>query len=128
MNRLRRDIIGQAPETDEARALDLQTVAPHEGVFLAGGLHESAVRALIDEDEVVAVDLDARMQPRDEIAADDEIVVLGAADGNVGTLVIDASTRGPDSAGAGAACGRRAPPSAIAGSMLVTSSVCQSTS
>ena len=63
MDGLWRDIIRQAPESDEASALDLQTVATHEGVVLARRLHERAVRALIDQHELIAVDLDARMQP-----------------------------------------------------------------
>jgi hypothetical protein len=39
---------------------------------------------LIDEHELVAIDLDARMQPRDQVAADHQVVVVGAADGHVG--------------------------------------------
>ena len=47
-------------------------------------LHERAVGALIDEHEFVAVDLDARVQARDQVALDDDVVVLGAADGDCG--------------------------------------------
>jgi len=46
------------------------------------GLHESAIRALIDQYETVATDLDARVQARDEVTLHHEVIVLGTADGD----------------------------------------------
>src|SRR4029077_340132 len=65
---LRGALLRQTSETDHPLPLDLQAVAPHERFFAVGALHEGAVRALIDQHELVAIDLDARMQARDEAA------------------------------------------------------------
>src|SRR6185312_6920274 len=63
VQRLRRIQLGQASESDHALPLDLQAVTPDEGFLAVVGLHERAVGALIDQHELAAVDLDARMQP-----------------------------------------------------------------
>ena len=68
-DRQRRTAFRHSPEPDESFALDLHAVAAHEEFFAAFGLHERAVGALIDQHELVAVDLDARMQARDQVAA-----------------------------------------------------------
>src|SRR5262245_34777877 len=82
----RRVALGHAPETDESFALDLHAVTAHEQLLAAFSLHERAIRGLIDQHELVAIDLDARMQARDQVAADHEVVVVGAADRDVRTL------------------------------------------
>ena len=63
------------PSPDELRA-----VAPNEDLLAGVGLHERAVRALVDERELVAAHFDARMNARDQVALDDDVVVLGAAE------------------------------------------------
>jgi hypothetical protein len=57
--------------------------------FPVGALHERSVRALIHQHELVPAQLDTRMQARDQVALDDEVVVLGAADGDAGLLIIE---------------------------------------
>src|SRR5438046_8465583 len=59
---LRGALLGQAPEPDHAPALDLQAVAAHERLLAVGALQESAVGALFDHLDLVAADLDARVQ------------------------------------------------------------------
>src|SRR5579872_3405723 len=81
-NGLRRALLRKAPEADHPLSLDLQAVAPHEGFLAVGCLHERAVGALVDQHELVAADLDARVQARDQVALDHDIVVLGTADGD----------------------------------------------
>src|SRR3989440_4504684 len=86
---LRGALLGQAPEADHPLALDLQAVATHERLLAVGALHERAVGALIDQYELVAADLDARVQARDQVALDHHVVVLGPADGDAGMPLID---------------------------------------
>src|SRR5690606_9969735 len=69
-----------APEADHTLAGQLRAVAPDEDLLAAARVHERAVRALVYEREFVAARLDAGMQPRNQIALDDEVVVLGAAE------------------------------------------------
>ena len=92
-------------------------------------LHERAVGALVDQHELVAADLDARVQAGNEVSLDDDVVVLGAPDGDAGALLVD--DQFPIVAQRSRSRSRRRPPArvmAIAGTMLVTSSVCHSTS
>src|SRR5262245_28583044 len=60
--------LGHAPEADQPFALELHAVAPDESLLAFLGRHERAVRALIDQLELVLAELDARMQARDEVA------------------------------------------------------------
>src|SRR5690606_17450745 len=80
MHRERRAGPRRAAEADHALAGQLRAVAPHEDLLAAARMHERSVRALVDQRELVAARLDPGMQPRDQIALDDEIVVLGAAE------------------------------------------------
>src|SRR6266513_707444 len=75
---LRGALLGQAPEPDHAPALDLQAVAAHERLLAVGALHE-----------LVAADLDARVQARDQVALDHHVVVFGPADGDARMPLID---------------------------------------
>src|SRR5690606_28687987 len=80
MHRERRAGARRSTEADHAFARQLRAVAPHEDLLAAARVHERSVRALVDEGELVAARFDARVQPRDQIALDDEIVVLRAAE------------------------------------------------
>src|ERR1700758_1090046 len=86
---LRGALLGQTPESNHALSPDLQAIAAHERLLPVGALDESAAGALIDEHELVAVDLDARMQARDQVAFDHDVVVLGAADGDTRVPLVD---------------------------------------
>src|SRR5438046_3584902 len=86
---LRGALLGQAPEPNHAPALDLQAVAAHERLLAVGALHERAVGALIDQYELVAADLDARVQARDQVALDHHVVVFGPADGDARMPLIE---------------------------------------
>src|SRR5436305_4081155 len=88
-DRLRRAPLGQAPEADHALALDLQAVAAHERFLAVGALHEGSIGALIDQHELVAADLDAGVQARDEVALNHHVVVLGPADGDARMALVD---------------------------------------
>ena len=75
-------------EPDQSLAANLHRVAAHEGFLAVLADHERAVGALIDQHELVAVELDPRVQPGNQIALDDEIVLLGAAHGDVGAPIL----------------------------------------
>ena len=81
-------------ETDQSLSLDLHAVAAHEGFLAVDGLHEGAIGALVDEHELVAIDLDARVQSRDQVALDDEVVVFRAPDGDVRVADVNGGPRG----------------------------------
>src|SRR5690606_20108715 len=53
-----------APQADDALARERRAVAADEDLLPRTRLHERAVRALVDQRELVAARLDARMQPR----------------------------------------------------------------
>src|SRR5438046_10766867 len=74
---LRGALLGQAPEPNHAPALDLQAVAARERLPAVGALHERAVGALIDQYELVAADLDARVQARAQVALAHPAVGVG---------------------------------------------------
>ena len=52
-------------------------------------MHEGAVGALVEQQESGLVGLDARVQPRDQVALDDNVVVLGAANRGLRAMVIE---------------------------------------
>src|SRR5262245_7795840 len=54
--------LGNLAQTDHARTFQLHAVAAHEGFLAVVGLDKRAVGALVDEDELVAAHLDARVQ------------------------------------------------------------------
>ena len=64
-NGVRRTQFGRAAEANHALPLEFQALVAHERFLSVDGLHESAVRALIDQYETVATDLDARVQARE---------------------------------------------------------------
>jgi len=107
--------------------LDLQAVAAHKRLLAVSALHERAVGALIDQHELVAADLDARVQARDQVAFHHHVVVLGTADGDARMPLIDQQfailTPQPQPHVVRRPWLARNPRT-----MLVTSSVCQSTS
>ena len=97
----RRPGLGHAAEPDDALADELRAVAADEDLLARVRLHERAVRALVDEREFVAARFDARMDARDQVALDDDVVVLGPAerralapfaDRDLATLVAEAQT------------------------------------
>src|SRR6516165_5789520 len=88
-NGLRRALLGQPPESDHALAADLQAVAAHERLLAVRALHEGAVGALVDEHELVTIDLDARVQARDQVAFDDDVIVFGTSDGDARMALIE---------------------------------------
>jgi len=57
-------------------ALDRHAVTAQERVFLADHVHERAVGALVRERERLRLNSMPRMQPRDEITADDHVAVV----------------------------------------------------
>ena len=127
-NRLRGVLFGQLAQADHSLALDLHAVPAHEGFITVLGLHESAIGALVDEYELVPVDLDARMEPGDQIALDDEIVVFGPPDRHPSGDARRGRFPDPGSAAADAGAAGCELLMPMAGTMLVTSSLCQSTS
>ena len=82
-------LLGKPAEPDHSLAADLQAVATHEGLLAVRALHECAVGALVDQHELVAIDLDARMQARDQIALHHHVVVLGTSDGDARVPLVD---------------------------------------
>jgi len=62
---------------------------PDERFLLANHLHERAVGALIGEHEAIAVKVDARVQPRDQVAAHDHVAFLGAPDHHLGMELVN---------------------------------------
>ena len=81
MDRERGPGLRDAAQADHAFACELRAVAANEDLLAGIRLHERAVRALVDERELVAARLDARVHARDQIALDDDVVLLGAAQG-----------------------------------------------
>src|SRR5688572_10254921 len=64
------------PEPDQPLAFQRDRVAPHERFLAAFAGDEGAVRALVNQQAAVAVDLYPRMQPRDQRPLHDDIVLL----------------------------------------------------
>src|SRR5215471_8948879 len=71
--------LSDTTEADHSLARELRAVATDENLFAGVRLHERTVRALVDECELVAADLDPRVHAGDQIAFDDEVVLLRAA-------------------------------------------------
>ena len=86
-----RVLIRQAPEPDPTAAFERHGIAPHEGFFATVAGHEGPVRALVDEQAAVAVDLDPGMQPGNQRALHDYVVFLGAADPQTALPVVAAA-------------------------------------
>ena len=78
MDRERGIRLRDASEPDDSGTGQERIVAAHEYFLTVARLHERAVGALIDEREAIAARFDARVEPRDQITLDDDIVVLGA--------------------------------------------------
>src|SRR5688572_3228622 len=66
---LRRVRFGHLAEADQSRALQLHAVAPDEGLLAIERGHESAIGTLVDQQELAARQLDARVDARDQVAA-----------------------------------------------------------
>src|SRR5262249_55612283 len=89
LDRQRRTRLRHPAKPDQALAFQLHAVPAHEGFLAFARRDERAVGALVDQQELVAVELDARMQPRDQVALDDDVVLFGTPDRNVGATVVD---------------------------------------
>jgi len=85
---MKRALLWHASEADHAPPTDLQDVAAHVQLLSLGGLHEGAVRTLIDQCELNATDLDAGVQARDHVALDHDVVFLGATNGDARLALI----------------------------------------
>src|SRR4029453_41474 len=85
----RRARLGDPAEADQALAFELHAVAADERLLAFARGDERAVRALIDQQELVAVVLDASVQPGDQVALDDDVVLLGATNRDIGAAVVD---------------------------------------
>jgi hypothetical protein len=68
------------PETDDSATLQQQLLAVQHELALAVERHIGFVDARVDERELVAAALDARMQPRCPPVLDDDVVLLIAAE------------------------------------------------
>src|SRR6478609_9296788 len=64
-DRLRRFAFWRLAQADHAFALQLHAVAAHEGFLTIGRQHESAIGALVDQQELAAADLYTRMDAGD---------------------------------------------------------------
>ncbi len=62
-------------------------IAANEGFFAVFADDERTIRTLIDQHEFIAVEFQSGVQPRDQIALDDEVVLLGSAHGDARTTV-----------------------------------------
>ena len=58
---MRGALLGEASEAEHAVPLDLQDVAAYEQFLSVAGLHEGAIRALVDQHELSATDLEGRV-------------------------------------------------------------------
>src|SRR4029079_6521928 len=76
-------------KADQALAFRLHAVAADERFLTFFRGDERAVGALVDQQELVPVELDAGVQPGNQIPFDDDSVLLGAADRDVRAPVVD---------------------------------------
>src|SRR6185369_17538513 len=81
-------LLGQASEADHAPPLELPDVLAYEQFLSVVSLYERAVRALVDQYELAATDLDAGVQARAQAALHYDVILLGTANGDArGALV-----------------------------------------
>src|SRR4051812_8790901 len=73
-NGLGRVLLRQPPQTNHPLAFNLQAVPAHERLLAVVALYECPVGALVDEHKLAAVDFDPRVNARDQVALDDDVV------------------------------------------------------
>src|ERR1017187_9772072 len=81
-NDLRRVAIRRFTETNQTFAANLHRVTANERFFAVLPDDERAVRTLIDQHELIAIELHAGMQSRYQVTLDDQIILFGPAQGD----------------------------------------------